>query len=402
MTTVAYATTWDTLQRVFERVADRVGEPVILSSLPYMPTGHEHHHTTHPLVLGPPGRLIAIAIGLRAALPDTPIILVGASDSVTLGTNHLIHAARRNIGMTLVMLRSDVLVDDVDRAGWHIEGDQARLESAGTPLEWATALDAALVGRGSITDLDGLTDLVVEAVRIPGFSVIGVTADPTLRLGVMSRVDWPEFVASYRAWAAPMLGRGEGHPPVPTVLPRPGAPRRVEVRVAGLGGQGVKLAGTILSEAAGLGEGLWATHHGEYGAATRGGPSKVDVVMGSEPITYAGADHPDVLVVLSQGAADTYLPFAPAGASLVADEGGVDPIPPGVLAVPISRLAREHTGKSIAAGVTSLGCVAALTDAVSLDAMHAAVRKRVPGRSVEANLSALDAAYRITCDLIGG
>ena len=54
-----------------------------------------------------------------------------------------------------------------------------------------------------------------------------------------------------------------------------------------MGGQGVKLSGTILSEAAGLGEGLWATHYGEYGSATRGGPSKVDIVMGPTTPTPA-------------------------------------------------------------------------------------------------------------------
>ncbi|MDH4309255.1 MAG: 2-oxoacid:acceptor oxidoreductase family protein [Acidimicrobiia bacterium] len=398
--TVAYATTWDVLQDTFERVASDVGEPIILSSLPYMPTG-EHRHTSFPLVLGPPGRLVAIAIGLRAALPTTPIIIVGAADAVTLGTNHLIHAARRNIGMTLVLLRSDVLTDAIDRAGWSGTGYQSEMEQTASPLEWATALSASLVARGSITNPSQLAAVVTEAARTAGFSVIGVTSDAGLPLGVLSTNPWPEFLSSYREWAAP-LRRDDAKPPTAPSTRRAGAPRRVEVRIAGFGGQGVKLAGTILSEAAGLGEGLWATHYGEYGAATRGGPSKVDVVMGSERITYAGADHPDVLVALSQGAADAHLAAAPSGARLVADADGVDPIPPGVIAVPVSRLAREHTGKPIAAGVTSLGCVAALTDVVSLENLRDAVRKRVPGRSMESNLAAMEAAYEYTRETIGG
>ena len=111
-------------------------------------------------MLGPPGRLIAIAIGLRAALPDTPLLLVGAADSITIGTNHLIHAARRNIGMTLLLLRSDVLPPEhahLDRIGWGSPANQADLEASGTPLEWATTLQAALVGRGSIQDPEGRT-----------------------------------------------------------------------------------------------------------------------------------------------------------------------------------------------------------------------------------------------------
>ncbi len=404
MLTLPYATTWDSLQATFEAVARRRSEPIILSSLPFMPDAG-HRHTRFSLVLGPPGRLIAVAIGLRAALPDTPLVLVGAADSITIGTNHLIHAARRNIGMTLLLLRADMLPQDeaqLDRIGWGTPGNQADLEASGTPLEWATALQSSLVARGSIHDPDGLAGLIAEAVDADGFGVIGVTADPTLPVGVFSRVEWPEYFSSYRELVGPLVGTARPRSSPPATTMREGAPPRVEVRIAGVGGQGVKLSGTILSEAAGLGEGLWATHYGEYGSATRGGPSKVDIVMGAEPITYAGADRPDVLVLLSKGAAQANLPSRQPWTRVVVDEGSVDPVPEGALDVPIVRLAREHTGKPIASGVTSLGCVAALNDAVSLESVMAAVRRRVPGRAVESNEAALMAAYEYTSKLIGG
>ena len=364
-----------------------------------------HDHTHFSLVLGPPGRLIAIAIGLRAALPDTPLILVGAADSITIGTNHLIHAARRNIGMTLLLLRSDVLPPDeaqLDRTGWGSLENQAALEASGTPLEWATALQAALVARGSIRDPSGLADLIVEAVNADGFGVIGVTSDPSLPLGVVSRIEWPEYFSAYRELVDPLKGTGRPAEPIPTPEVRAGAPDRVEVRIAGIGGQGVKLSGTILSEAAGLAEGLWATHYGEYGSATRGGPSKVDIIMGAQPITYAGADRPDVLVLLNQSAAAANLGSRQPATHLVVDEGSFEPVPEGALEVPIVRLAREHTGKPIAAGVTSLGCIAALSDVVSLDSVVSAVGQRLPGRAVESNTASLLAAYEYTKELIGG
>lgn len=404
MLTLPYSATWESLQGTFEAVAERAGEPIILSSLPYMPEA-SHEHTPFSLVLGPPGRLIAIAIGLRAALPDTPLILVGAADSITIGTNHLIHATRRNIGMTLLLLRSDVLPPDeaqLDRTGWGSLENQAALEASGTPLEWATALQAALVARGSIRDPLGLADLIVEAVNADGFGVIGVTSDPSLPLGVVSRIEWPEYFSAYRELVGPLQGTGRPAEPVPTVEVRAGAPARVEVRIAGIGGQGVKLSGTILSEAAGLAEGLWATHYGEYGSATRGGPSKVDIIMGAEPITYAGADRPDVLVLLSESAAAANLGSRQPGTHLVVDQGSFDPVPDGAIEVPIVRLAREHTGKPIAAGVTSLGCIAALSDAVTLDSVIAATGKRLPRRAVESNTAALLAAYEYTKELIGG
>jgi 2-oxoglutarate ferredoxin oxidoreductase subunit gamma len=400
-TTLAYATVWDRLQAVFDRLAARGPTPIILSSLPYFPEG-EHRHTELPLLLGPPGRLVALAIGLRAARPDNPIVIVAAADSVTIGTNHLIHAARRNYGLTLLLLRSDLLSagnERLDRSHWTTHGASADLAPAATPLEWAVALEASIVGRGSIDDADGLADLVAEAVATPGFSVIGVTAEPGMELGVLSRTPWPEFFTAYRDWAA---GLPAPAPPPALAVTEPAAdaPPRLEVRIAGIGGQGVKLAGTVLAEAAGLRHGLWTTEHGEYGSATRGGPSMVDVVCGSEPITYASADQPDVLVLLSAAAAGRYLASAPAHARIVADAGVLDPLPEGVLEVPITRLAREHTGKPLAAGVTALGSVAALTGVVSVDSLAATLAERLPERLLAGNLAALGAAYEITANLV--
>jgi len=399
-------TTWESLQEVFEIVSLRGPDPIILSSIPYLPSDG-HRHTKFPVVLGPPGRVISVAVGLRAALPDTPLLLVTAADSATLGTNHLIHTARRNIGMTLLVLRSDLLEAGdipVDRTGWASTGYQVTMEQAGTPLEWAIALQASLVGRGSLLNPSELANLIVEAVETPGFSVIGVTGDPTLRTGVMSRrSDWPEYFTTYRAWSEGMVELPTSSIwPVTPAQPRSSAPTRLEVRIAGIGGQGVKLAGTVLSEAAGLGEGLWATQFGDYGSATRGGPSRVDVVMGSKRISYPAADDADILIVLSRDAAAAQLPRARPAAACVADEGTVDPGPGGPLVVPIAQLAREHTGTTIAAGVTSLGCVAALSDAVSLDSLRIALRARLPERKVETNLRAMEAAYELTTVLTGG
>ena len=172
--------------------------------------------------------------------------------------------------------------------------------------------------------------------------------------------------------------------------------RVTNVVIAGLGGQGVKLAGTVLSEAAGLHEGLWATQRGDYGSATRGGPSMVDVVIGSAPITYPNADHPDVLVLLTQAAADRWGWRVKPGARVVADAAEVQRAPEGALAVPIGALAREHTGKPIAAGMVAVGCIAALRDAVSLDAIERGIAANMPRTLVAANVAACRAGFAAT------
>lgn len=57
-------------------------------------------HTTH-------GRAIAYATGVKAAKPElTPIIFTGDGDCSGIGGNHLIHAARRNIDLTVIEMNN--------------------------------------------------------------------------------------------------------------------------------------------------------------------------------------------------------------------------------------------------------------------------------------------------------
>ena len=59
-------------------------------------------HTTH-------GRAIAYATGLKIANPKQDIVVVtGDGDATSIGGNHLIHAARRNIDLTVVCINNDI------------------------------------------------------------------------------------------------------------------------------------------------------------------------------------------------------------------------------------------------------------------------------------------------------
>jgi 2-oxoglutarate/2-oxoacid ferredoxin oxidoreductase subunit beta len=59
-------------------------------------------HTTH-------GRPIAFATGIKAAMPDKHVMVVsGDGDLTAIGGNHLIHAARRNIAMTVFCVNNGI------------------------------------------------------------------------------------------------------------------------------------------------------------------------------------------------------------------------------------------------------------------------------------------------------
>jgi Pyruvate/2-oxoacid:ferredoxin oxidoreductase gamma subunit len=76
-------------------------------------------------------------------------------------------------------------------------------------------------------------------------------------------------------------------------------------------------------------------------------------------------------------------------------------VPEQALVVPLVRIAREHTGKPIGAGVASLGSVAALAPGITLADLNTAVQQRLPGRLAESNLAALAAAYESTVEEMG-
>ena len=134
-------------------------------------------HTTH-------GRALAFATGLKLARPEMEVIVVmGDGDAVAIGGNHFIHAARRNIDMTAIVVNNSI---------YGMTGGQS---SPATPLdaftatapyghveqpfpicELAIAAGAAFVARGTVYHVTELDRLIEGAVRKPGFAMVEVVS----------------------------------------------------------------------------------------------------------------------------------------------------------------------------------------------------------------------------------
>ena len=166
---------------------------------------------------------------------------------------------------------------------------------------------------------------------------------------------------------------------------------RYEIRLAGSGGQGLVLAGVILAEAAGIYDGKFVCQTQSYGPEARGGASKAEVVISDAEIDYPKAIRPDVLLALNQKSLDVFLGDLKEGGVLLVDADLVREVPAaGALPIPFTRLARE-AGKELTANIVALGALAAITGAVSPEALKAAVLARVPAGSRELNERALEA-----------
>ena len=168
-----------------------------------------------------------------------------------------------------------------------------------------------------------------------------------------------------------------------------------ELRLSGSGGQGVITAAIILAEAA-VDEGKEAAQSQSYGPEARGGASKAEVIISDSPIYHPHVERPDLVLAMTQQAADKYYGDLKPNGVLVLDTDLV-PNPPDfakTIRLPITRLAVEQVGKSLFANMVALGAVVRLTNLVSLEAAKASVSRRVPPHTVEQNLKAVELGYK--------
>lgn len=170
---------------------------------------------------------------------------------------------------------------------------------------------------------------------------------------------------------------------------------RLELRLAGEGGQGLITAGIILAEACAEYTDLNAVQTQSYGPESRGGASRADVIISSDEIDYPGVKTPDVLVVMAQEAADKYASKVKPGGKIIVDTTYVKPVSgldAKIIEYPISAKARE-LGREIVANIVALGLIIGVTGVVPEDAVIAAILDRVPKGTEELNKKAFAAGF---------
>jgi 2-oxoglutarate ferredoxin oxidoreductase subunit gamma len=169
-----------------------------------------------------------------------------------------------------------------------------------------------------------------------------------------------------------------------------------EMRLAGLGGQGIILAGIIVAEAAGVFDGKVVTQTQSYGAEARGGFSRSDIIVSDEEILYPMASKLDLLLAMSQSAYEDNISLLKRGGVLVVDSTYVAEAT-GVQAyeIPFSQVAREKFGRENVANIIALGSLTQIFPAVSEKAMEKAVMRRVPKAYLEMNKKAFSEGIQL-------
>lgn len=169
-----------------------------------------------------------------------------------------------------------------------------------------------------------------------------------------------------------------------------------EIRLSGSGGQGLLTAGLILSEAGTL-AGLNVTQTQSYGAASRGGSSRSDVVISDSPIYYPEATNFDALVSLTQESLDKFLPYLRDNGVLIVDTVFVknyQTMSQKVYALPFTEIAMEKLGSSLPTNIIALSFLVKVTGIVSEKHLREAIKVFKP-QFAESNLKAMKLAFKL-------
>lgn len=128
------------------------------------------------------GRSLALATGVKVARPNLTVFVAGGDgDGFSIGGNHFLHACRRNVDLTYIVMDNRVYGMTKGQPSPTTEPDwDSALSPGGTgirpfhPLVIALASGANFVARCFSGDPNGTTKVLTEAVSHPGFSFVEV------------------------------------------------------------------------------------------------------------------------------------------------------------------------------------------------------------------------------------
>lgn len=135
-------------------------------------------HTAH-------GRAAAFATGVKMAKPEMDVIVVGGDgDGTAIGGNHFIHACRRNINMTYIILNNMIYgMTGGQFSPCTPTGDKASTTVYGNPdptfdiAKLAIGAGATFVARGTAFHAAQIDKLIAEGIRHNGLAVIEILDD---------------------------------------------------------------------------------------------------------------------------------------------------------------------------------------------------------------------------------
>ena len=149
-------------------------------------------HTTH-------GRALTFATGVKLANPRLQVIVVmGDGDATAIGGNHFIHAARRNLNLTALIINNNTYgmtggqySPTTPYGALSATSPYGHIEHPFSIAELAVTAGAAWVGRGTVYHATLLDQLIEQAIKKRGFAVVEAISHCHTLFGRKNRLGGP-------------------------------------------------------------------------------------------------------------------------------------------------------------------------------------------------------------------
>jgi pyruvate/2-oxoacid:ferredoxin oxidoreductase beta subunit/Pyruvate/2-oxoacid:ferredoxin oxidoreductase gamma subunit len=402
----------DSLNEALVTMALDPAEVVIVSDIGC--AGLSDQYFTTSAFHGLHGRSTTYASGIKLARPDLTVIVLMGDGGTGIGGSHLISAARRNVGVTVVVMNNfNFGMTGGQHSNTTPEGSITATTPGGNlehPIDICATVGvngAGYVYRGTSFDKE-LPQRIVEAIQHPGFALLDVwdlcTAyfvpknklgrkglDTTMDIlgfeqGVLYQREVADYSEAYRQAAA---GLGKRRDPVTIPIDfESGLEEPLRIVAAGSAGAKVRSAVRLVGLAA-IRSGLWATQRDDFPVTVKAGHSISQLVLSPEEMPPVGVAVPDVLVLVSADGLkkvggmleamrpDQLVVTVPEFASVATD----------ARLVVLDPKAWDTRVPKIQLGLMLMSAAVALTEMIPLEALRAAAA----GRFEAENLNAIEA-----------
>ena len=160
-------------------------------------------HTTH-------GRTVAYATGIKLVRPDKLIVCVaGDGDALAIGGNHTIHACRRNIDMTMIIINNFIYgltnsqtSPTTPKGMWTVSQKAGNIDPTFDTCDLAIAAGASFVARETMLEPKKLEKILIKAMEHKGFSMMEVLSNCHINLGrknkmlsAMENLEWIDSIS---------------------------------------------------------------------------------------------------------------------------------------------------------------------------------------------------------------
>ncbi|MDY6879467.1 MAG: 2-oxoacid:ferredoxin oxidoreductase subunit beta [Desulfatiglans sp.] len=171
-------------------------------------------HATH-------GRALTFATGVKLAKPSLTVITVmGDGDATAIGGNHLIHAARRNLNLTALIINNQIygmtggqFSPTTPYGSNAATAPYGHIEHAFSIAELAVTAGASFVGRGTVYHVRQLDKLVESAILKRGFSVVEILSNCHIQFGRRNKMGNPVTMMEWMRDHAITVDKANDMPP---------------------------------------------------------------------------------------------------------------------------------------------------------------------------------------------